>query len=435
VTQSELPLDPWQRILARLKPTADPEEYEAFLAPTAFSAERDGTLEIRAPSQYVIDEVRERFGHTIRNIAEKLLPSGTQFHFEAEQTAMVEVQKQVALPKPRFIPRYRFENLVVGPSNHLAYAAAISVAGKPGDTINPLFIYGGPGLGKTHLLHAIGQQVMQREPDTRLVCMSAESFVNDFIRSVRHGQMEDFRQRYRRLDFLILDDMEILAGKERTQEEFYHVFNALHEGQKQMVFASNKAPGEISKLKEQLASRLVWGIVADVQLPDLETRMNIVEKKARARNVNVPFDTAQYIAECAQKDIRQLEGYLDRTLAYASLRKRGPELAIAKEALQSLEPQAAKITPEAVIAAVADHYNLSPTDLRKKSNAPSISTPRQVAWYLCRQLTDISYPELGKVFNGMHHSTVLYGVQKIESAISSDEALARKMQLLTEQLR
>jgi chromosomal replication initiator protein len=312
----------------------------------------------------------------------------------------------------------------------------LSIAENLSGSFNPLFIYGGAGLGKTHLIQAIGQQLRDVSPRRKVVYMSADSFVTELITSIRYDKMQSFRDRYRSVDALLLDDIQFLAGKERTQEEFFHTFNALYEAQKQIVFTSDAPPKEIPTLEERLRSRFEWGLIADIQPPDLETKVAILRKKAEEKKINLPHEVALFIAERVRSNIRELEGYLNRVSAFASLTGNSLSIDLAKEALKDLLAKDNKpITPNDILKVVAAHYGIKVTDLKSKSNARPIAYPRQVAMYICKELTDLSYPEIGKIFNNKHHSTVMYSVEKIDQLIQDDQQVARTVEMLTKQFR
>jgi len=324
----------------------------------------------------------------------------------------------------------------VGSSNQLAYAASLSIAENPSGSFNPLFIYGGAGLGKTHLIQAIGQQMRDMNPRLKVTYMSADSFVTELITSIRYDKMQQFRDRYRTVDALLLDDIQFLAGKERTQEEFFHTFNALYEAQKQIVFTSDAQPKDIPTLEERLRSRFEWGLIADIQPPDLETKVAILRKKAEDKKIDLPHEVALFIAERVRSNIRELEGHLNRVAAFASLTGNRLSIDLAKEALKDLLTKENKpITGPEIIKVVAAHYGLKVSDLKSKSNARTIAFPRQVAMYICKDLTDLSYPEIGRLFNDKHHSTVMYSVDKIDQMRQDDNDLSRTIEMLGKQFR
>jgi chromosomal replication initiator protein len=431
----------WKQVLTRLEQVVERTEYENWFAPTRFVAQKGDTLDVSVPSQRHVDEIRERFGPQIRAVLNEISPERVQVHFlvdDAVEDSLAPLNPpQVAdLPPPVFNPRYRFETFVVGNSNQLAYAASKSIAENPSGSFNPLFIYGGAGLGKTHLIQAIGHQLKRERPTMKVVYVSAEWFVTEVITSIRYDRMQSFRDRYRTVDALLLDDIQFIAGKERTQEEFFHTFNALYEAQKQIVFTSDAPPKDIPTLEERLRSRFEWGLIADIQPPDLETKVAILRKKAEEKRVPLPHEVALFIAERVRSNIRELEGHLNRVTAYASLAGHPLNVDLAKEALKDLLAKEDKpITPNEILKVVAAHYGIKVSDLKSKSNSRPIAYPRQVAMYMCKELTDLSYPEIGKLFNNKHHSTVMYSVEKIDQLIQDDQQVARTVEMLARQFR
>ncbi len=310
--------------------------------------------------------------------------------------------------------RYTFDSFVVGSSNQFAHAAALAVAETPSKTYNPLYIYGGVGLGKTHLMCAIGHRVKEENRHLRLCYISAEKFMNELINAIRYDKTNAFRDKYRSIDVLLVDDIQFIAGKERTQEEFFHTFNALYDSQKQIVISSDCPPREIPTLEERLHSRFEWGLIADIQPPDLETKVAILRKKAETERLDLPDNVALLIASRIKSNIRELEGSLVRLTALASLRGEPISLALAQEAIKNIvEEEGRSVTIEVIQKIVAEYYNLSVADLKSKSNTRNIAVPRQVAMYLCKSLTKASLPEIGREFGGKHHTTVLHSVSKI----------------------
>ncbi len=432
----------WKQVLARLEQVVDRPEYVTWFAPTRFAGQKGETIDVSVPSQKFIDEIRERYGQQIRSILSDISPERIQVHFQIDPEAPIDEMQSVAapprddLPAAVFNPRYRFETFVVGKSNELAWSASKSIADNPSGSFNPLFIYGGAGLGKTHLIQAIGHQIRELRPSMRVVYMSADSFVTELIASIRYDRMQLFRDRYRSVDALLLDDIQFLAGKERTQEEFFHTFNALYEAQKQIVFTSDAPPKDIPTLEERLRSRFEWGLIADIQPPDLETKVAILRKKAEEKKVDLPHDVALFIAERVRSNIRELEGHLNRVTAFASLTGNRVSAELAREALKDLLSKDNKpITPQDIMKVVAAHYGLKVADLKSKSNARTIAFPRQVAMYICKELTDLSYPEIGRLFNDKHHSTVMYSVDKIEQLKEDDTDLSQTLEMLQKQFR
>ena len=322
-------------------------------------------------------------------------------------------------------PKYTFDTFVTGKSNQLAHAASISVAENPGHGYNPLFLYGGVGLGKTHLMHAIGHRILKNHPEMRVLYVSSEKFTNELINSIRDGHPEKFRDKYRTIDVLMVDDIQFLSGKTSTQEEFFHTFNALHDDNKQIILSSDRPPKEVEKLEERLRSRFEWGLITDIQAPDLETRIAILRKKAMVDNIEVPNDVMFAIANRIDTNIRELEGALTRVCAYASLTKQPVTTNVVSEALKDLFPTSSskEITLEIIQEIVAAYFKLQVEDLHAKKRSRSIAFPRQIAMYLCRELTESSLPAIGQFFGGRDHTTVLHAYDKIKKEKETDEKL------------
>ena len=432
----------WKQVLDRLEQSIDRTEYENWFVPTRFLAQKGDTIDVGVPTQRFIDVIRDRYASQIRTILDELSTDRLNLHLIAErqepgaESAPQTLPPAAEIPSSIFNPRYRFETFVVGKSNELAFAASKSISENPSGSFNPLFIYGGAGLGKTHLIQAIGQEIRSKGRRLKVVYMSADSFVTELITSIRYDRMQQFRDRYRSVDALLLDDIQFLAGKERTQEEFFHTFNALYEAQKQIVFTSDAPPKDIPTLEERLRSRFEWGLIADIQPPDLETKVAILRKKAEEKKLDLPNEVALFIAERVRSNIRELEGHLNRVTAFASLTGNRVSIDLAKEALKDLLSKDNKpITSTEILKVVAAHYGIKVSDLKSKSNSRPIAYPRQVAMYICKQLTDLSYPEIGKQFNNKHHSTVMYSVEKIEQLMQDDQQVARTIEMLTKQFR
>ena len=328
-------------------------------------------------------------------------------------------------------PRYTFETFIVGASNQFAHAAAQAVAEQPSKSYNPLFLYGGVGLGKTHLMQAIGHSIKKRNPAIRLTYVSAEKFTNEVIASLRFDRMSSFRDRFRTMDVLMVDDIQFIATRERTQEEFFHTFNALYDQQKQIVISSDCPPKEISAIEERLRSRFEWGLIADIQPPDLETKIAILQKKAENERVRLADDVAEYIARSIKSNIRELEGALIRLIAFASLTGAEVNLATAQQVLKNIiEIQEKKVTIEQIQKRVGEHFGLRAQDLKIRSNSKVIAFPRQVAMFLVKQLTSASLPEIGRQFGGKHHTTVLHSIHKIETLRRADKDLNKTINRL-----
>lgn len=324
-------------------------------------------------------------------------------------------------------PKYKFENFVVGASNQFAHAASLAVAEAPGKTYNPMFIYGGVGLGKTHLMHAMGHAIKEQNRHLRVAYISAEKFMNELINAIRYDKTQTFRDKYRSIDVLLMDDVQFMAGKERTQEEFFHTFNALHNDQKQIVITSDCPPREIPTLEERLHSRFEWGLIADIEPPDLETKVAILKRKADLDGVNLPDEVAFFIAGKVKSNIRELEGSLVRLVAISSLRGVPISKMLAQDAIRNIvdSNQPEGITMERISKVVASHYKLTIEELKSKNNSRQIAVPRQVAMYICKRLTKHSFPEIGREFGGKHHTTVMHSVEKIDALTKEDRNFHR----------
>lgn len=334
-------------------------------------------------------------------------------------------------------PKYTFDSFVVGSSNRMAHAAALAVSEGPGRTYNPLFIYGGVGLGKTHLMQAIGHQILVFNPQARVVYVPCEQFTNELILSIRFETTDAFREKYRNVDILMIDDIQFLAGKERTQEEFFHTFNTLYESGKQIVISSDRPPREIATLESRLRSRFEWGLSADISAPELETRMAILNKKAAAENLVFPQDVCLFIAQQVQSNIRELEGALIRVTAYAALNNRELSVEVAAEAIRDMMPSSRpkQISVEMIQRSVADYYHIDTSEMRSKSRVRMVSLPRQVAMHLCRELTELSLPKIGEEFGGRDHTTVIHACDKIQNDMQTDPTLEANVKEIIERLK
>ncbi len=332
-------------------------------------------------------------------------------------------------------PRYTFDGFVTGSGNQFARAAAAAVAEHPSRAYNPLFLYGGVGMGKTHLMQAIGHEMKRRQPGAGICYVSSEKFTNEMINSLRYDKMTSFRDKYRSVDLLLIDDIQFLAGKERTQEEFFHTFNALHECIKQIVIASDRPPKELPEIEDRLRSRFEWGLIADIQPPDLETKVAILQKKAESERLGLPVDVALFIASNIRTNVRELEGALTRLFAWCNLNGVEITLSVAQQCLkQFIDTQVRKITIEAIQRAVAEHFGMRVTELKAKNNSRSVVVPRQIAMFLTKQMTEASLPEIGRQFGGKHHTTVMHSIAKIEDQRRSDKDLNRTLSTLQETL-
>ncbi len=438
----------WDRILASLQRKVNSQSFNTWLKPTHQLSVADGTIQVEVPSLLFVDWINKNYMPLIQESAKELDLGGLDVHFTsrtraarlaaAQHSSAGEAETSRGAPARAagttalaplgtgLNPRYTFESFVVSSSNQLAHAAALAVAEQPSGAYNPLFIYGGVGLGKTHLMHAIGNNIGRALPGLRHLYISTESFMNDLINSIRFEKTIDFKERYRNVDLLLIDDIQFLAGKERTQEEFFHTFNALYESQKQIVLTSDCPPRDIPTLEERLRSRFEWGLIADIQPPDLETKVAILKKKAEAENVKLDEDVALFISSRIRSNIRELEGSLIRLIAFSSLTGRAIDLEMAKETLKDLiDDRARSVTVEAIQKFVASYYHIKIIELKARNNAKHISFPRQVAMYLCKRLTDKSLPAIGAQFGGKHHSTVIHALRKIDALRQKDRDFDR----------
>ncbi|MFO7273937.1 MAG: chromosomal replication initiator protein DnaA [Bacillota bacterium] len=442
----------WAEALQLIERQLTRPTYEAWLRNTRPVSLDDQTLVLAVPNQFARDWVLERCAGAIIEAVRMVLgrdirldvvvdPSpaqGGNHHAAAALDTFVPAEAASSwrtLSQP-LNPKYTFETFVTGSGNRLAHAAALAVAEAPARTYNPLFIYGGVGLGKTHLMQAIAHHVL-RKHGSRVAYVSCETFTNEMINAIRDGKTLEFRNRYRNVDVLLVDDIQFLAGKESTQEEFFHTFNALHEANRQIVISSDRPPKEIPTLEERLRSRFEWGLISDIQPPDFETRVAILRKKAQLEKLRVPDDVIAFIAERIDTNIRELEGALIRLVAFASLTNHEIDLDLATEVLKDIlpPPRAQKVTIARIQEVVANYYGIKVRDLKARRRTRAIAFPRQVAMYLCRELTDASLPKIGEEFGGRDHTTVLHAYEKISQDMRNDPHLNRQVRELMELVR
>lgn len=423
-----MPSSVWHRLQTQLQQELDPDEFSTWFAPLRVRSEEGNCLELLAPNNRFVTTLEESYRGAVDRAVAGLEGPAYRVLFTVQGGPTRPAMQQSA-----FNARYEFESFVVGSSNQFAHAAARAIAENPARSYNPLFLYGGVGLGKTHLLHAIGHTIQRKHPQLRVMYLPAEQFVNELISSLRFNRMPDFRERYRNIDFLMVDDIQFLANKERTQEEFFHTFNTLYSSQKQIVLSSDSSPRNIPALEERLRSRFEWGLIADIQPPDLETKVAILRRKADHDGVDLSDDVSLFIARQVKSNIRELEGMLNRVAAFASLTGKPLSLDLAKETLKDILPADDQrvLAPE-IIKSVARHYGLKVSEIKSKNNAKQIAFPRQVAMYLCKNLTELSYPDIGKQFNNKHHSTVMYSVEKIGKLRAEDAELDRALERLAQ---
>ncbi len=440
----------WEEVLHKVESKVNQHSFNTWFRPTRLLFEAGNTVGVLVPNNHFRDWLNKHYSGIIHESLDELHRPDLEVVFEtkkpSEPASSSEDTRSTGArlaadaskapgahathaPTPPLNLKYRFESFVVGTSNQFAHAAARAVAEAPSRAYNPLFIYGGVGLGKTHLLHAIGHQILKQQPSFKLVYISAETFMNELINAIRYDRILGFRDKHRSFDVLLVDDIQFIAGKERTQEEFFHTFNALYDAQKQIVISSDSPPREIPTLEERLRSRFEWGLTADIQAPDLETKIAILRKKTAAEDVVLPDNVAIFIASRIKSNIRELEGSLIRLIAYSSLTGRSIDLALTKDVLKDLLPiEDRLINLDAIQKYVANHYRLKVTDLKARNNAKSIALPRQIAMYLGKFLTKSSLPDIGKAFGGKHHSTVIHSIRKIANLRKSDPEFDKVIQ-------
>ena len=463
--------NPWARILDALEKKVNRHSYDTWLKPTRYSHTRDGVLFVRIPTaefRHVSDKYADLIQEAVDNLGlgyEEVKfvtadddPSNTPIRHDGGLTARgtsggssgslgtshgPQATTGLHPSQGRFDwdsaaqlnPRYTFDAFVIGSGNQFANAACQAVAERPSKAYNPLFLYGGVGMGKTHLMQAIGHEIKRRTPQAAICYVSSEKFTNEMINSLRYDKMISFRDKFRTMDCLLIDDIQFLAQKERTQEEFFHTFNALHESMKQIVIASDRPPKELAEFEDRLRSRFEWGLIADIQPPDLETKVAILQKKAEQERVTLPTDVALFIAQNIRSNVRELEGALIRLVAHSSLIGAEITLPYTQQVLKNfIDSQARKVTIESIQKAVAEQFGLRLVEIKAKNNSRSIVYPRQIAMYLAKHLTEASLPEIGRQFGGKHHTTVLHSVDKIETVRKEDKDLNRLLNKLTEQL-
>ena len=457
----------WDQVLSRIEAQVGKHSFSTWFKPTSLLADGGTSLRIRVPNLLFVEWLPKHYSVVLAEALRDVGRGDVKLVFVPDAPgASEETRAGTAAPAPRFgtaprhapfaapvdadegeaaaepqragslIPRYTFDSFIVGPSNQFAHAACRAVAETPSRSYNPLFIHGGVGLGKTHLMHAIGHYVVQHHPSLALTYISSERFMNEMINAVRFDRILDFRSRYRSVDVLLVDDIQFVSGKEGTQNEFFHTFNALHDAQKQIVISSDRPPHEIPALEERLRSRFEWGLIADINPPDIETKAAILKKKAEGEAVPLPDNVAMYIASRIKTNIRELEGSLIRLIAYASLTSKPLTIELAQDVLKNvLDHEEKAVTIEKIQKFVADYYQMKLTELKSRNNSKSVAMPRQVAMYLCKSLTHASLPEIGRSFGGKHHSTVIHSIKKVEEMRKKNGDFDKQLTNLMESLK
>ncbi len=431
----------WEKTLEDMKGKLREPSFETWLKPTEPVKIDENTITINAPNDFTKDWLENRYIDSIKESLKKITNKDLKVKFvlpgeevETEEEEIKEIKEKEDNSKSKTLeqhqtwlnPKYTFDSFVIGNANRFAHAASLAVAEAPAKAYNPLFIYGGVGLGKTHLMHAIGHYVLEHLPELRVVYISSEKFTNEFINAIRDNKTTQFRSKYRNIDILLVDDIQFLAGKEQTQEEFFHTFNSLHENNKQIIISSDRPPKEIPTLEDRLRSRFEWGLITDIQAPDLETRIAILRKKAHLEKLELPNDVILYIAKQIDTNIRELEGGLIRVIAYSSLANKKITNETAKEALKDIVPDKQKpkqITVENIQKTVSYYFGLKVDDLKAKKRTRTVAFPRQIAMYLSRELTENSLPKIGEDFGGRDHTTVMHAHDKISRDIEKDNRL------------
>src|SRR6266436_31296 len=463
LTSSAIVPNPWVRVLDALEKKVNRHSYETWLKPTRYSHAANGILFVRIPTaefRHVGDKYADLIQEALDNL--ELGYQDVKFVTAEDDPSNTPVRHNGGLSAPssnaaagpqavpglhpaqgrfdwdsaaQLNPRYTFDAFVIGSGNQFAHAACQAVAERPSKAYNPLFLYGGTGMGKTHLMQAIGHEIKRRTPQAAICYVSSEKFTNEMINSLRYDKMISFRDKFRTVDVLLVDDIQFLAQKERTREEFFHTFNALHESMKQIVIASDRPPKELAEVEDRLRSRFEWGLIADIQPPDLETKVAILQKKAEQERVTLPTDVALYVASNIRSNVRELEGALIRLVAHSSLIGAEITLPYAQQVLKNfIDSQARKVTIESIQKAAAEQFGLRLVEIKAKNNSRAIVYPRQIAMYLSKHLTEASLPEIGRQFGGKHHTTVMHSVDKIEGLRKNDKDLNRLLNKLTEQL-
>lgn len=421
--------NPWLNIKQVVKKKIDKHSFETWFDPTVFIGQEKGSLYVKVPNSYFKDWLSFHYSRLINTCSLDIYNKAYNIKYICDDSPSSfmrnspQERKSKAGPllNPNLNPNYTFENFIVGSCNQFAHAAALAVVKNPAKSYNPLYIYGGAGLGKTHLMNAIGHYNLTNNRRLKILFITTEKFMNDLINHLQYGRILDFRHKYRSVDVLLMDDIHYLAGRERTKEEFFHTFNHLYDHQKQIVISSDCPPKEIPKLEERFSSRFEWGLLVDLKPPDIETRIAILMNKSALEDIELPESVALYIADKAYSNIRELEGYLRRVIAFASLKGEPIDLDIAKEALKSLlDSTAHVVTIEKIQKIVCHQFKIALSQIKARNNSPKFAFPRQIAMYISKELTKSSLPEIGKKFGGKHHTTVLHSIRKIEKLKATD---------------
>lgn len=444
----------WDDTLTHLELNLSPQHFSTWIKPLRLVKIEQDMVFLEVPNRFVLDWVKENYSKLIQKILSELSAVTYRIQFsvaERSQESSLKTTEMEPTPTPVVVKekisvqnhstdinlnrKYTFDEFVAGSSNQFAYAAAMAVANNPATTYNPLFIYGGVGLGKTHLVNAIGNAIQKKSPQMRICYYTSEKFMNELINSLRYNRMDEFRNKFRSMDVILIDDIQFIAGKERTQEEFFHTFNALYESHKQIIVTSDKFPKDIPGLEERLRSRFEWGLIADIQPPDVETKLAILKMKAEQNNIKLPEDVSLFLANSICNNVRELEGYLIRIGAYASLTAIPVSLEMARDVLKDILIERNKeLSVEEILKKVSIHFNMKISDMKSSKRLKAVVLPRQIAMYLSRQLTSSSYPEIGERFGGKDHSTIIHAIRKIEKLMEDDFQMRSTIENLKKEL-
>ncbi len=430
----------WSSFISQIKKNTPSHVYETWFKPLKLDSLLNNTLTICVPNQFFLERLKNDYKEVLTAAVIHTLNYNPAVVFKIVDEKKKDSPEKNSTEASPFLPKninskYSFDGFVVGSSNQFAHAACQAVSNNPGGDYNPLFIYGGVGLGKTHLLHAIVHNCQIKNSSLKISYLTAEKFTNELINSIRYEKMLDFRNKYRNIDVLLLDDIQFIAGKERTQEEFFHTFNSLFEVKKQIVLTSDKTPREIKSLEERIRNRFEWGLIADIKMPDTETKVAILKKKALLSSINLPNDVAFILAESVKSNVRELEGLLTRLLACSSLYSCDITLDFTKEVLKDfVETESTEKKPDEIIKIVSKHFSIKVHDLKSRKKSSSIVLPRQIAMYIIRKKTTFSLPEIGQLFGGKDHSTVLYSIKKIKTLLATDKRIENAVDSILKKL-
>lgn len=434
----------WEEALKMIEEETSPVSFATWIQPIVPCGIIGNKIILQVKESFLKEIIEKRHLPLIRTAIKMVTKNEYDIMITTEEEQNAGNLHNLAAEKPaenelarNLNPKYVFDSFVVGNSNRMAHAASLAVAESPAQAYNPLFLYGNSGLGKTHLMHSIGHFILDRNPQAKVLYVTSETFTNELINSIQNNKNEEFRNKYRNIDVLMIDDIQFISKKEGTQEEFFHTFNALYESNKQIIISSDRPPKEIKTLEDRLRSRFEWGLIADVQPPDYETRIAILKKKAERDNLTVPDDVMAYIAKNIASNIRELEGALTRIVAFATLTNQDISIALAENSLKDIfsENSATPLTPELIQQVVAEYYNIRVEDIQGSKKPKNIAFPRQVSMYLCRKLLDISLPKIGESFGGRDHTTVIYAISKIEKQLESDEGLQKTVHALEKEIK